>query len=356
MLACTIFSLTLANSQTGSGYTHFWHTNFFSKPLEFWVNEVLMSFFFLLVGLEIKREIFVGELNDFKKSVLPVLAAFGGMLLPALIHFVFNHGTVTQNGYGIPMATDIAFSLGLLSLLGKRIPLSSKVFLTALAIIDDLGAIIIIAIFYTDHLSFTHFGMAALVAASLLVLNRLQVSNSLFYLALGGALWYFLYRAGIHPTIAGVALAFAIPLGTGNYSSLSAVWQHRLHKPITFVVLPIFAMANTAIVLPNAVGMELLSHNSLGIFFGLVLGKPLGIFLFAWAGVTLGWCVLPQRMQLKHVFAVGILAGIGFTMSIFITLLAFDETHLVDESKMAVLLGSFVSGTIGIFALMKVYR
>ncbi len=347
LLACAVVSMAAANAPLGESYQHFWHTLLFSKPVEFWVNDGLMTIFFLQVGLEMEREIYVGELQDIKKSMLPVLAALGGMIVPATIHVAFNHGTLAQNGYGIPMATDIAFSLGILSLLGNRVPLSFKVFLTALAIIDDLGAILIIAIFYSTHFSFLYLGLAAIIFCAMIALNRMNVLAVWVYLLLGCALWFCMHRSGIHPTITGVLLAFAIPFRKGDEKSPSTMLQHALHKPVAFLVLPIFALANTAIVLPSSVFNDLASSNSLGIILGLLLGKPVGIFLFAVIGSLLGWCVLPTNLKMKHLFGIGLLAGIGFTMSIFITLLAFDNAMLIESSKISVLAGSLLSGVIG---------
>ena len=348
LLCCTVFSLLMANSFLSQNYQHLWHLSLFYQPIEFWINDGLMTIFFLQVGLEIEREIYVGELNNIKKSLLPVLAALGGMLMPALIHFILNNGTPAQNGFGIPMATDIAFSLGILSLLGKRVPLSLKIFLTALAIIDDLGAILVIAIFYSTHFSWLYLGLAFFVFAVLVLLNRWNVLSIWIYLLLGCVLWFCMHRSGIHATISGVLLAFAIPFRSGDAKSPSTVLQHKLHKPITLIILPLFALANTAIVIPTSFAQDLFSMNSLGVMLGLIIGKPLGIFLFSWIGITLGWCLLPADLKLKHLFSIGILAGIGFTMSIFISILAFNDSHLIDSSKIAVLLGSTISGITGL--------
>lgn len=351
LLLCTFISLVLANTFIANDYQYFWHSILFSKSIEFWINDGLMTIFFLQVGLEIKREIYVGELKDFKKSLLPVLAALGGMLAPAAIHFILNKGTIAQSGYGIPMATDIAFSLGILSLLGHRVPLSLKIFLTALAIIDDLGAILVIAVFYSSHISFLYLGLALLIFAVLILLNRMNVLSLGIYLLLGGMMWFCTHRSGIHATISGVLLAFGIPFGHGDEKSPSSILQHWLHKPVTFLVLPLFALANTAITFPPAFLFDLTSFNSLGIILGLTLGKPLGIFLFSWIGLTAGWCLLPHTLKMNNILALGLLAGIGFTMSIFITLLAFKDPYLIDGSKIAVLVGSLLSGVVGLSVL-----
>jgi NhaA family Na+:H+ antiporter len=356
LLACTVASMLCANSTFGDEYQHVWHAEFLSKPVEFWINEGLMTVFFLQVGLEIERELYVGELKDFKKSLLPVLAAVGGMLIPAVIHFFFNQGNPSQRGYGIPMATDIAFSLGFLSLLGNRVPFSLKIFLTALAIIDDLGAVLVIAIFYSTHLSVLYIGLALVIFVLLITLNRMNVFKLQYYLLLGCGMWFCLYRSGVHPTIAGVLLAFAIPFRQGTQDTSSSRLQHLLHKPVSFIVLPLFALANTAILIPSSVMSDLLSLNALGIVIGLVVGKPIGILIFSWIGLTLGWCVLPHTLKLKHILSAGMLAGIGFTMSIFVTLLAFSTNDLIDGSKIAVLTGSTISGVLGLIVMSMSLR
>lgn len=350
LVLCTIASLALTNS-LGQAYSGLWHIHILSKPIEFWINDGLMTIFFLLVGLEIEREIYQGELSEARKAMLPVLGAIGGMILPAIIHFGLNHGKISQNGFGIPMATDIAFSLAILSLLGNRVPLSLKIFLTALAIIDDLGAIIIIAMFYSKNLSLLYLGLALLVFFIMFTLGRLRVYNTWIYLVSGIAMWFFMYRSGIHPTITGVLLAFAIPFGDGGKNSSSYVLQHRLHKPVAFLILPLFALSNTAIFVPSSVVTQLTTPNSYGIILGLFVGKPLGIFLFSIAGATIGLCSIPTDIKRKHLLWTGLLGGIGFTMSIFVTLLAFEDETLVYGSKIAVILGSILSGTLGYLGL-----
>ena len=306
-----------------------------------------MTVFFLLVGLEIEREIYIGELSNIKKSLLPFFAAIGGMIFPALIHFILNHGTVFQRGFGIPMATDIAFSLGILSLLGNRVPASLKVFLTALAIIDDLGAIIIIALFYSTGFSITYFGFAVLIFAIMIIMNRVKFYKIWVYLILGCVMWFCMYRSGIHPTITGVLLAFAIPFGSGDEKSPSYILQHRLHKIVAFFILPLFALANTAILFPSSFTDTVINSNSYGIILGLLFGKPLGIFIFSIFGVALGLCSIPKEISKKHLIGVGLLAGIGFTMSIFITLLAFSDDISVVSSKISILIASVLAGTLG---------
>ena len=351
LIACTIISLVVANSTFGTDYHHFWQIQFQGHSIEHWVNDGLMAIFFLLIGLELEREIYIGELSKLKDALLPIFGAIGGMFLPAGLFLLFNYGTATQSGAGIPMATDIAFALGILALLGNRVPTSLKVFLTALAVIDDLGAIIIIAIFYTKTLLWTNLFIALGIFALLLVFNRLKVRNLIPYLIGGVAMWYFMLHSGVHATITGVLLAFAIPFGNGDEKSTSYILQHFLHKPVAFIILPIFALANTAIVFSGDIAQTLTENNSLGIALGLIVGKPLGIFLLTFLAVSLGLCKLPTDLNWKSIFGVGLLAGIGFTMSIFISLLAFDNDTVINNSKLVILMSSFIAGTIGYFFL-----
>ena len=351
LIICTIVSLVITNSIIGANYLSLWQRYVGGLSVEPWINDGLMAVFFLLIGLELKRELYVGELSDFKNALLPIFAAIGGICLPALIHLILNIGTPTQAGIGIPMATDIAFALGVLALLGGRIPASLKVFLTALAVMDDLGAIIVIAIFYTAKLSLAYL-MGALVVFGLLVaLNRfLRVMSLIPYLLGGGLMWFLMLKSGVHATIAGVLLAFTIPF-TGkedDEESPSHKLEHFLHKPVAFVILPIFALANTGIVIGADWAQNLTSANSSGIIGGLVLGKPVGITLLSFVAVTIGICRLPLDLNWKHVFGAGLLGGIGFTMSIFITNLAFvGNLGMINASKMAILLASLTAGTIG---------
>ncbi len=364
LIICTIASLLLANSSLGTAYLDFWHSaaGFTAGPislnftLEQWVNDGLMTVFFLLVGLEIERELYIGELADLKQAMLPIAAAAGGMLVPALIHFLLNHGTVTQRGAGIPMATDIAFAIGVLALFGSTVPLSLKIFLTALAIIDDLGAIIIIALFYTGSLSLGYLVAALGIFALLLVINRLGVNRLWAYLMPGVCLWYCLLQSGVHATLAGVLLAFAIPFRRGDERSPSYQLQHFLHKPVAFLIMPLFALANTGILLGPDWADSLTSLNSLGIFGGLVLGKPLGICLFSLLAIKLGLSRLPKGVDWQHLLGAGFLGGIGFTMSIFITLLAFNDPHLIQNAKIAVMLSSLTAGIIGAAILQRTLR
>lgn len=351
LVICSIISLVFTNSIVGQSYIHFWHTDIFSKSIEFWINDGLMTVFFLLVGLEIEREVYIGELSDIKKSLLPIFAAAGGMIFPAAIHFLLNQGSVYQRGFGIPMATDIAFSLAILSLLGPRVPASLKIFLTALAIIDDLGAILIIALFYSTDFSIIYFVIAVLIFIIMIILNRAGFKKIWVYLILGPIMWYCMYHSGIHPTITGVLLAFAIPFGSGDEDSPSYVLQHKLHKTVAFLILPLFALANTAILFPSLFIDSLTNSNSYGIILGLLFGKPFGIFIFSMVGVTLGFCSIPQEIQKKHLIGVGLLAGIGFTMSIFVTLLAFNENTFIISSKISVLIASMLAGLSGFLLL-----
>jgi len=351
LLVCTVISLLLANSVFGDSYLHFWDTDVAGNTLEYWINDGLMTVFFLLIGLELEREMCIGELSDFKTGLLPIFGALGGMLVPAGFYLYFNFGTSTQSGAGIPMATDIAFALGILSLLGKRVPVSLKIFLTALAVIDDLGAIVVIALFYTKTLFWTNLWIALGIFGFLLLLNRLKVKNIIPYLLGGIVMWYFMLHSGVHATITGVLLAFALPFGNGNKKSASYRMQHFLHKPVSFFILPIFALANTAIRLNGNLGEILTEHYSIGIATGLIVGKPLGIFTCSLLAVKMGFCRLPSDLNWKSICAVGFLGGIGFTMSIFVTLLAFEDTAIINNTKFVIILSSLVSGILGYLAL-----
>jgi NhaA family Na+:H+ antiporter len=347
LVIATFLSLVLANSPLGSGYSNFWEYKLGGESIVHWINDGLMKIFFILIGLELEREIYRGELSDIKNASLPIFAAIGGMLIPAGIYLLLNFGTDFQSGAGIPMATDIAFAIGILSLLGNRVPSSLKIFLTALAVIDDLGAIIVIAIFYTSTITLTNLFIALGIFGFLLLLNRLKINNLIPYLIGGVAMWYFMLHSGVHATITGVLLAFAIPFGDGGEKSPSYILQHLLHKPVAFIILPLFALANTSISIGNIWHGVLEQTNGLGIIAGLLIGKPLGIWLFSFIGVSLGLCALPSDLKWKNIISVGFLGGIGFTMSIFITQLAFDNAILINSSKIAVLLASVLSSTIG---------
>lgn len=351
LVFATALSLFIANSAWQTDYINLWHFDLGGHSVVHWINDGLMTIFFLLIGLELEREIYQGELSKIKNASLPIFGAIGGMLIPAGLFLLFNFGTDTQSGAGIPMATDIAFAIGILSLLGNRVPTSLKVFLTALAIIDDLGAIIIIAIFYTSTIAFLNLFIALSVFGLLLMLNRLKVYNLIPYLIGGVVMWYFMLHSGVHATITGVLLAFAIPFGNGDEKSPSYILQHILHKPVAFFILPLFAIANTCIAIGDSWQSGLEQASSLGIIMGLVIGKPLGIWLFSFIGVGLGLCALPSDLKWKNIVAAGFLGGIGFTMSIFITLLAFDDLIVINNSKIAILIASLIAGAIGFIFL-----
>lgn len=349
LIVCTLISLLLANSTMGVSYHDLWETHLGSHTLAEWINEGLMAVFFLLVGLELIQEIYEGELSNIKRAMLPISGALGGMLIPAGIYILLNFGTETHAGFGIPMATDIAFALGILSLLGSRVPTSLKVFLTALAVIDDLGAIIVIAIFYTQSLTWIYLLIVIGIFVLLLLLNKkLNVTSMIPYIIGGIIMWYCMLHSGVHATIAGVLLAITIPFKKKNSECLSNKMQHALHYPVAFGVLPIFALANTAILIEGNWDQSITEPFALGIILGLLVGKPVGIVLFSFIFVKSGLCSLPRGIKWKELLGVGMLGGIGFTMSIFITLLAFKgNLHYINESKLMILLASLASGIIG---------
>ncbi len=354
LIGCTALSLILANSSFSNTYIDFWHIDIAGEHLSHWINDGLMAIFFLLIGLELERELYTGELSNIKDALLPIAAALGGMLVPAGIYLLFNYGGATQSGAGIPMATDIAFALGILSLLGSKVPASLKVFLTALAVIDDLGAILIIAVFYTGTLAWGNLFIALGIFAALLILNRLKVNNLFPYLIGGIAMWYFMLHSGVHATITGVLLAFTIPFKKDDEKSPSHTLQHFLHIPVAFIILPLFALANTAIVISTGWQQVFTEHYGIGIAAGLIAGKATGIFLFSAIAVKTGICKLPPDLNWKTIGGVGFLGGIGFTMSIFITLLAFGNEIIINNAKFIILLASLVSGIIGYLFLKAV--
>ncbi|MBC7982263.1 MAG: Na+/H+ antiporter NhaA [Candidatus Obscuribacterales bacterium] len=349
LMVCTVLSLVIANSSVGPDYLRFWQHSIAGLSLEHWINDALMAVFFLLIGLELEREIYVGELSSAKNALLPIIAAIGGMVVPALIHFSLNSGTPMQAGFGIPMATDIAFALGVLAMLGSRVPAVLKVFVVAFAVIDDLGAIIVIAAVYTAQLSVGYLAGAIAVWAMLIVLNRLRVMLLMPYLLGGVLLWFLMLRSGVHATLAGVMLAFAIPFaGKEDEKSPSHTLENFLHKPVAFIVLPIFALANTGIVISAEWMQDLISMNSLGIAAGLIIGKPLGVTLACFAAVASGIASLPPGLKRLHIVGAGILGGIGFTMSIFITNLAFyGDSPTINASKLTIVLASLAAGVLG---------
>ena len=359
LIICVAISLMIANTSLGTTFqslldqkigTEIFHLNY---SLSVWINDGLMAIFFLLVGLEIKREIVEGELSSFKNASLPIFAAIGGMVVPALIFFLFNQGTDYIKGWAIPMATDIAFSLAIISMLGKSVPISLKIFLAALAIVDDLGAIVVIAIFYTDQIHWDYMALSGLMVAILAVLNYFNTKRAIFYLVPGVFLWYFMHHSGIHATIAGVLLAFSIPTNasTTEISPLEKMEQ-KLHLPVNFLIMPIFALANTNITFKDGMVDGLFSNFGYGIILGLVAGKVIGINLFSWLSIKLKISNLPDKSTWTQMIGTGLLAGIGFTMSIFIALLSFkNKIEIQDEAKFAILVASLISGISGYFLL-----
>ena len=355
LLCCVAISIGLANSNLGEAYHHLLTTSITIFPdqlnIHFLVNEVLMSVFFLLVGLEIKRELMEGELASIKQASLPIFAAIGGMLIPALFYSLFNFGTANITGWGIPMATDIAFAVAIISLLGKKVPLSLKIFLMALAIVDDLGAIVVIAIFYTASIQWAYLFMALACTLILIFLNKKNGRDLFFYLIIGLFLWYFIYQSGIHATIAGVILALTIPTNKGYKISPLEYLEKQLAKPVAFLIMPLFALVNTAIVLNSEALNSLFSPIALGIGVGLIFGKVIGISLFSYIAIELKWSNMPTHCKTKHIIGVGFLAGIGFTMSIFIALLSFSDLQTQTTAKLAILAASIISGIIGFVIL-----
>ena len=353
LLICTAFSLVISNTSFSESYFDIWHYPLANHSLEHWINDGLMAIFFLMIGLELEREVYNGELSKIKDAILPISGALGGMIFPALIFLLFNFGTKTQSGIGIPMATDIAFALGILSLVGKNVPNSLKVFLTALAVIDDLGAIIVIALFYTKTLYFANLLISLAIFAGLLILNRMKVYQLWIYLVAGVFMWYFMLNSGVHATITGVLLAFAIPFQDGSENTISYKLQHFLHKPVVYIILPLFALCNTAIIIGPDWVQNFTEHYSLGIIFGLIIGKPLGIIIFSYLVIKFGLAKIPRDLNLKKLLGAGFLGGIGFTMSIFISLLAFEDAEIINNAKFMILVASTLSGIIGFLWLKK---
>lgn len=359
LIICVAISLLIANSSLGPAFQNLLDKNIgtdvfqLNYPISIWINDGLMAVFFLLVGLEIKREILEGELSNFKNASLPIVAAVGGMIVPALIYYFFNQGTAYAKGWAIPMATDIAFSLAIISMLGKSVPLSLKVFLAALAIVDDLGAIIVIAIFYTDQIHWSYLGLSALMVLVLALLNFFNFKKHIFYLIPGVLLWYFMHHSGIHATIAGVLLAFTIPTNVSatEISPLEKLEQ-KLHLPVSFLIMPLFALANTNITFKTGMVDGLFSSLGYGIVLGLFLGKLIGINLFSYIFIKLKISSLPDKSTWPQMLGTGLLAGIGFTMSIFIALLSFKgHPEIQDEAKFAILMASLIAGISGYLIL-----
>lgn len=353
LFVCTACSLIIANTSIGNNYLSFINTSFhfpvwlhLPHSLLHWINDGAMALFFFQVGMEIKRELLQGELSDARKAAMPAAAAIGGILVPAGIYVLFNHSNEYTGGWGIPMATDIAFSLGVLSILGKRVPSTLKIFLMALAIIDDLGAIVVIAVFYGEKINTNWLLISAGITIIMFLLYRFR-QMSLFIVVLTGiALWYAVFNCGIHPTIASVITAMFVPV-----KKLSK-YEHALHPVVNFMVLPLFALANTAIIFPGNITAGLSGYLSIGIITGLVMGKPIGIALFSWLMVKTGLGIRPSGAGWWQLVGVGALAGIGFTMSIFISMLAFPgDTATTDLAKLAVLIASLIATLMGILLL-----
>jgi NhaA family Na+:H+ antiporter len=403
LLICTVLALVWANSALADSYQDLWHTKFtigfgnfaLSKALILWINDGLMAIFFFVVGLEIKREVQTGELASLRKATLPIVAAMGGMILPALIYLLFNLGGSGATGWGIPMATDIAFALGVLALLGQRAPLSLKVFLTALAIVDDLGAVLVIALFYTEQIVWVSLAVAAGVLILLLIVNRLGIRNPLVYALLGAALWFAFLKSGVHATIAGVLLAMTIPskaridghefvnfsrsvlndfeqncqpgqaiISEPQQAALQSLesavehiqaplqrLEHSLHPWVAFFIMPVFALANAGVSLGEDFVTAIAQPISLGIVAGLVIGKQVGITLFVWLATKLKIAELPSGVSWRHIYGASWLAGIGFTMSLFIAGLAFGESDSLATAKVGILIASLISGVVGFLIL-----
>jgi NhaA family Na+:H+ antiporter len=365
LIFVTIFALILQNSALSGVYSAFLHTPVevrfgelqIAKPLLLWVNDGLMAIFFFLIGLEVKREVLEGHLSSMSQVALPGAAAVGGMLVPALVFIAFNYGdSFAMKGWAIPTATDIAFALGILSLLGKRVPLSLKVFLLALAIIDDLGAIVIIALFYTADLSTASITIASIALAGLIILNRMGVTSKAAYIVLGVVLWVSVLKSGVHATLAGVALAFTIPLTCkkkdGTEFSMSKEMEYGLHYWVAFLILPMFAFVNAGVDLRGISLDQMFTPVPLGIIAGLFIGKQLGVFGFSWLAIKMGIAKLPEGSDWRQLYGVSILTGVGFTMSLFIDTLAYNDTQIYQYAdKLAILVGSFLSGIVGYYVL-----
>ncbi|HFG2105721.1 TPA: Na+/H+ antiporter NhaA [Vibrio cholerae] len=356
LVIAAAIAMVIANSAMGEGYQAFLHTYVFGMSVSHWINDGLMAVFFLLIGLEVKRELLEGALKSRETAIFPAIAAVGGMLAPALIYVAFNfNDPAAIQGWAIPAATDIAFALGIMALLGKRVPVSLKVFLLALAIIDDLGVVVIIALFYSSDLSTIALTIGFIMTGVLFMLNAKHVTKLSIYLVAGLILWIAVLKSGVHATLAGVVIGFAIPLkgNKGEHSPLKHL-EHALHPYVAFAILPVFAFANAGISLQGVSLAGLTSMLPLGVALGLFLGKPLGIFSFSWAAVKLGVAKLPEGINFKHIFAVSVLCGIGFTMSIFISSLAFGQANEVYDTyaRLGILMGSTTAALIG-YSLLR---
>ncbi|WP_429164654.1 Na+/H+ antiporter NhaA [Aeromonas rivipollensis] len=362
LILAALVAIGLANSALAEHYQSFLNTQVqvriaaldINKPLLLWINDGFMAIFFLLVGLEVKREMLEGALSSRVQATFPAIAAVGGMLAPALIYTFFNYeDEVTRAGWAIPAATDIAFALGVMALLGKRVPTSLKVFLLALAIMDDLGVIIIIALFYTQQLSLTALSVGIVATLTLLWMNRRGEDRIGLYMLVGLVLWVAVLKSGVHATLAGVIVGFMIPISGKRYASPLKHLEHVLHPWSAYLILPLFAFANAGVSLDGIQLSDLLSPVPMGIILGLFIGKPLGIFTISWLSVKLGIAQLPSGVNFKQIFAVSILCGIGFTMSMFIASLAFEHGGLDygSYSRLGILVGSTLAAVIGFIAL-----
>ncbi|EJL6467107.1 Na+/H+ antiporter NhaA [Vibrio cholerae] len=356
LVIAAVIAMVIANSAMGEGYQAFLHTYVFGMSVSHWINDGLMAVFFLLIGLEVKRELLEGALKSRETAIFPAIAAVGGMLAPALIYVAFNfNDPAAIQGWAIPAATDIAFALGIMALLGKRVPVSLKVFLLALAIIDDLGVVVIIALFYSSDLSTIALTIGFIMTGVLFMLNAKHVTKLSIYLVAGLILWIAVLKSGVHATLAGVVIGFAIPLkgNKGEHSPLKHL-EHALHPYVAFAILPVFAFANAGISLQGVSLAGLTSMLPLGVALGLFLGKPLGIFSFSWAAVKLGVAKLPEGINFKHIFAVSVLCGIGFTMSIFISSLAFGQANEAYDTyaRLGILMGSTTAALLG-YSLLR---
>ncbi len=365
LIFVTILALILQNSFMTEFYTSFLHTPVeirfgdlqIAKPLLLWVNDGLMAVFFFLIGLEVKREVKEGHLSSLSQITLPGIAAVGGMVVPALVFIAFNRGEdFSMNGWAIPTATDIAFALGILSLLGNRVPLSLKIFLMALAIIDDLGAIVIIALFYTSELSTLSITIAGISLLVLFIMNRMDVAIKSAYILVGIILWVSVLKSGVHATLAGVALAFMIPLSSkdkeGKTFSMAKEMEHDLHYWVAFMILPLFAFVNAGVDLKGISIEEMAGPVPLGIMLGLFVGKQVGVFGFSWIAIKMGLASLPKDSNWTMLYGVSVLTGIGFTMSLFVDTLAYNDTQIYHYAdKLAILLGSFLSAIVGYLIL-----
>ena len=401
LIACTLIAIILSNiDATAEWYSHLWHKTFtvgfegfeISRPLEAWVNDGLMVVFFFVVGLEIKREILAGQLSTLKQAMLPVAGALGGMLVPAAIYMAFNHDAPAEAGWGIPMATDIAFALGILSLMGSRVPVSLKIFLAALAIVDDLGAIFVIAIFYSDGINWIAIAFSALIIIYLMILNRKNVQKMRYYLIPSIVLWILFLDSGVHATIAGVLIAMAMPIrpkygkqtfvstsrhliGTfekfdrpgapvlhnhGQHLALQSLrvitrntiapiqrLEYALHVTVYFFIMPMFALANAGVSFQAVSVSDFTGPQGMGIIFGLVAGKPVGIILFSFLAIALGFAAMPRGASWSKMLGVACLGGIGFTMSIFVDCLAFTDPQMIAAGKVSIFAASIISGLIG---------